>query len=84
MTLEIGERRTPIDVGMKKMTIRRIKIDPFTFDGTLDAKIFSDWRTNLDYYFGWYRFTEESRVQFARMRLLESARIYWTLVERVH
>ena len=49
--------------------ICRIKIDPPTFDCIFDLKIFSDWMTNLNYYFDWYRFTEESRVQFARMRL---------------
>jgi len=41
--------------------IRRIKIDPPTFDSILSPKIFSDWRANLNYYFDWYRFTEESR-----------------------
>ena len=64
--------------------ICRIKTDPLTFDGILDPKIFSDWMANLDYYFDWYIFTEESRVRFDRMRLLESDRIYWTLLERVH
>jgi len=49
--------------------IRRIKIYTFTFDDILDPKIFSDWMTDLGYYFDWYRFTEESRVRFARMRL---------------
>ena len=46
----------------------RIKIDPPTFDGILDPKFFSDWMTDLDYYFDWYRFLKESRIQFARMR----------------
>jgi len=42
--------------------IRRIKVDPHTFDSILEPKIFSDWVADLDYYFNWYRFTEESRV----------------------
>jgi len=33
--------------------IRRIKIEPFTFDSFLDPKIFSDCMTDLDYYFDW-------------------------------
>ena len=49
--------------------IRKIKIDPLTFDGVFDPKIFSDWMAYLDYYFDWYRFTEKARIQFARMRL---------------
>ena len=31
--------------------ICRIKIDPLTFNGILDPKIFSDWIADLDYYF---------------------------------
>ena len=30
--------------------IRKIKINPPTFDGILDPKFFSDWMTDLDYY----------------------------------
>ena len=56
--------------------IRRIKIDPPTINGILDPKIFSDWISDLDYYFDWYRFAEESRVRFARMSLSGSDRIY--------
>ena len=37
---------------------------------------------DLHYYFDWYRFTEKSRIRFARMRLIGSVRIYWTSVER--
>jgi len=33
---------------------------------------------DLDYYFDWYRFTEENRIQFAKMRLTGLGRIYWT------
>ena len=54
--------------------IRRIRIDLSTFDDILNSKIFSDWMTDLDYYFDWYKFTEESSIQFARMRLTGSAR----------
>jgi len=50
ITLEIEEKRTPIDV----------------------------------YYFDWFRFTEESRIQFARMRFTWSVSIYWISVERVY
>ena len=42
--------------------IRRIKIYPPTFDGILDLKICSDWMADLNYYFDWYKFTEESRI----------------------
>jgi len=63
--------------------IRRIKIDPPTSNGIFDPNIFSDWIADLDHYFNWYRFTEDSRIQLARMRLSGSARIYWISVKRV-
>ena len=31
--------------------IRKIKINPPTFNGILNPKIFSDWIANLDFYF---------------------------------
>jgi len=64
--------------------IRGIKIDPLTFDCIPDPKIFSDYVADLDYYFDWCKFTEESMIQFVRMRLTWLVRIYWTLVEKVH
>ena len=42
--------------------IRRIKIDPPTFNCIFNSKIFSDSIADLDYYFDWYRFIEKSRV----------------------
>ena len=56
--------------------IRRIKIDPLTFDWIFDPKIFSDWMASLDYYFDRYRFIEKSIIRFTRMRLTGSDRIY--------
>ena len=47
--------------------IRRIKVDLPIFDGILNPKIFSDLIADLDYYFDWCRFTEESKIQFARI-----------------
>jgi len=38
-----------------------IKIDPPIFNSILDLKIFSNWMAELDNYFDWYRFTEESK-----------------------
>ena len=62
----------------------RIKIDPLTFDGIFHPKTFSDWMADIDYYFDCYKFIEESKIWLARMRFTGPARIYWTLVKRVH
>jgi len=56
--------------------IHRIKIDRPTFDDILDLKIFSNWMTDLDCYFDWYKFIEKSKIRFARMRLTWSVMIY--------
>jgi len=56
--------------------ICRIKINPPTFNEILNSKNFSDWMADLDYYFDWYMFTEESRVRFVKMKLSGSAKIY--------
>ena len=53
-----------------------IKIDPPIFDSIFDPIIFSDWMADINYYFDWYRFTKESRIQLVRMRLTRLVRIY--------
>jgi len=63
------------------LTCRTI-IEESTFDGFPSPQAFSDWLANLDYYFDRYRISEVCRVRFARMRLMGSARTYWTSVER--
>jgi len=72
MTIEIREENTNRRRDDEDDIIRRIKIDPFTFDGIFDSNIFSDWMAGLDYYFDWYMYIEESRIQFAMMRLTRS------------
>jgi len=47
--------------------VRKIKIDPLTFDGVYYLMVFSDWLTDMDYYFNWYRISEEFKVRLARM-----------------
>ena len=51
MSPEIGEENTSRRRDGEDDIIRRIKIDPLTFNGILDPKIFSDWIADLDYYF---------------------------------
>jgi len=62
--------------------VRRIKVDPPTFYGVHDLKVFSYWLADMDdYYFNWYRISDERKVRLARMRLTGSVKIYWTSVE---
>jgi len=36
----------------------------------------------MNYDFDWYKISEERKVRLARIRLIRSARVYWTSVER--
>jgi len=40
----------------------RIKIEPPTFDGVYDPKVFSDWLADMNYYFDWYKISEKRKV----------------------
>jgi len=61
----------------------RIKVDPSTFDDVHNPKVFSDWLADMDYYFDWYRISEERKVRLAKMGLTGSVRVYWTSIERL-
>ena len=60
------------------------KLEDPKFDNYCDPSVYSDWLTNMEYYFDWYGFPDAARVVFARRKLVWSARIYWDSIVRVH
>ena len=56
---------------------RGAKPEVTTFDRSLDPKKYMDWEVGLEEYFDWYQLPEGRRLQFAQMKLLGQARIYW-------
>jgi len=69
--------RVPIDLGMPMIILFEIKVDPPTFDGVHNPKVFSAWLADMNDYFDWFRISEERKVRLARMQLTGSARVYW-------
>ncbi|PKA46485.1 hypothetical protein AXF42_Ash012618 [Apostasia shenzhenica] len=41
---------------------RRVKVDPPTFDGRLDPKVFADWVIDMDQFFDWQSMSDLNRV----------------------
>ena len=61
--------------------MRGVKIEAPSFDGQLDPTKFIDWLADMDHYFEWYEMFEERRVRFAKMKLVNQAKLYWTNYE---
>ena len=64
-------------------TLRNIRLDAPTFDGSLNPKVYLDWEGEMDQYFEWYDMTEERKYKFAKLRLVHQARLYWKNIERI-
>ena len=62
--------------------MHKVKIETTYFDGAYDPQGFSDWLSDIDYFFEWYNMFEKCKVRFARMQLKESAKNFRTSVER--
>ena len=56
---------------------RKIKVSAPEFDGKMDPTAFSDWLVAIEEYFYWYEMIDSERVWFAKMKLTNSAKIYW-------
>ena len=58
--------------------MKEIKVEAPSFDGQMDPTKFMDWLANMDHYFEWYDMSEERRVRFAKIKLVDQAKLYWT------
>jgi len=47
--------------------MHKVKIETTYFDGAYDPQGFSDWLSDIDYFFEWYNMFEKCKVRFARM-----------------
>ena len=64
--------------------MRRFKLENPKFDGYCDPSVFSDWIVDMECYFDWYRFSDATKLLFAKKKLIGSAISYLTSVERAH
>jgi hypothetical protein len=63
--------------------LKSVKIEAPSFEGQLDPTRFLDWLSDMDHYFEWYNMDDERRIRFAKMKLLGSAKLYWSNHERL-
>ena len=54
-----------------------MKVDVPSFDGNIDATVFSDWLVAMEDYFDWYEMSDIERVRFAKRKLVGLARKFW-------
>ena len=56
---------------------KKVTVSAFEFDGKMDPNAFSDWLVAIEEYFDWYEMIDSERVRFAKMKLTNSAKMYW-------
>ena len=56
---------------------KKVKVSAPEFDGRMDHNAFSDWLVAIEEYFDWYEMIVSERVQFAKMKLTNSAKMHW-------
>ena len=54
--------------------LQTVRVNPPSFEGSLDPHVYLDWEAVMDHYFEWYDMPEHRRVRFAKMRLLGMAK----------
>ena len=54
-----------------------VKVSAPEFDGRMDPTAFSNWLVAIEEYFDWYEMNYSDRVRFAKMKLTNSAKMYW-------
>ena len=53
-----------------------------TFDGHPDPQAFADWVLKMDHLFEWYKLFGDRKVQFAKLKLVGQARLFWQSTEQ--
>ena len=56
---------------------KKVKVSTPEFDGRMDPNVFSDWLVAIEEYFDWYEMIDSEWVRFAKMKLTNSAKMYW-------
>ena len=56
---------------------KKAKVSALEFDGRMDRNAFSDWLVSIEEYFDWYEMIDSEQVRFAKIKLTNSAKMYW-------
>ena len=57
------------------------KIEALTFDGHHDPWIFDMWIRDMNQFFEWHNLYDNRKVRFAKMMLIDEAKLYWRDIE---
>ena len=71
------------EIDQDERILKSVKIEAPSFEGQLDPTHFLDWLSDMDHYFEWYNMDDERRIRFAKIKLLGSAKLYWSNHERL-
>ncbi|XP_010272487.1 PREDICTED: uncharacterized protein LOC104608253 [Nelumbo nucifera] len=58
----------------------KVKIVP-SFRGDINPQVFSNWLVELEEYFDWFDMSDERWVRFAKLKLVDHAKVWWRSVE---
>ena len=56
---------------------KKVKISAPEFDGRMDPNAFFDWFVAIKKYFDWYEMIDSKWIRFTKMKLTNSAKMYW-------
>ena len=56
---------------------KKVKVSAPQFDGRMDPNDLSNWLVAIEEYFDWYEMIDSERIRFDKMKLTNSAKIYW-------
>ena len=62
---------------LKGTSQKKVKVSALEFDGIMDPNAFFDWLVAIEEYFDWYEMIDSEWVRFAKMKLTNSAKMYW-------
>ena len=62
---------------LKGTSQKKVKVSAFEFDGKMDPNDFFDWLVAIEENFDWYEMIDSERIWFAKMKLTNSAKVYW-------
>ena len=57
------------------------KIEAPTFDGCLDLWVFTNWLRQMEKFFDYYRWVENKKVRYAKMKLIGRVNLLWEDLE---
>ena len=62
---------------LKGASQKKVTVSAPEIDGRMDRNAFSNWLVAIEEYFDWYEMIDSEQVRFAKMKLTNSAKMYW-------